>query len=78
VDKARGFPLSRGPRRWAADTTDPEDQTALVALLLPVLGRWFDQKLYGTTFVVVSLIPVAGTGLGWVLSNRTPGGQGRV
>ena len=44
--------------------------SALVALLLPLLGRWLDQKLYGTTFIVVSLIPIAGTALWWLLRPR--------
>lgn len=43
--------------------------SALVALILPVLGGWFDQQRYTTTFVVVSLMPVVGTLSWWVLSS---------
>lgn len=35
--------------------------SALVAVIIPVLGRWFDQQLYTQTFVLVSLMPVVGT-----------------
>jgi MFS transporter, ACS family, hexuronate transporter len=35
--------------------------SAIVALILPVLGRWFDQQLYATTFVILSVIPILGT-----------------
>jgi ACS family hexuronate transporter-like MFS transporter len=37
--------------------------SALVALLLPVLGRWFDQQRYSEVFALVCLLPVAGTAL---------------
>jgi ACS family hexuronate transporter-like MFS transporter len=37
--------------------------SALVALLLPVLGRWFDQQRYTEVFGLVCLIPIAGTAL---------------
>ena len=37
--------------------------SALVAVLLPLLGRWFDQQRYTETFVLVTLIPVLGTAL---------------
>jgi MFS-type transporter involved in bile tolerance (Atg22 family) len=37
--------------------------SALVALLLPVLGRWFDQQRYSEVFGLVCLIPIAGTAL---------------
>lgn len=42
--------------------------SALVALILPVLGGWFDQQRYGTTFAMVSLMPVLGTFAWWALS----------
>jgi len=42
--------------------------SALVAVLLPVLGGWFDQQLYTQTFVVVSLMPVLGTSAWWLLT----------
>ncbi len=41
--------------------------SALVAILLPVLGEWFDQKQYSMTFVVVSLMPILGTFAWWLL-----------
>jgi len=42
--------------------------SALVAIILPELGDWFDQKLYTQTFVVVSLMPVLGTFAWWLLT----------
>jgi MFS transporter, ACS family, hexuronate transporter len=42
--------------------------SALVAILLPVLGEWFDQKQYATTFIVVAVMPMLGT-LAWRLVN---------
>lgn len=42
--------------------------SALVALILPVLGEWFDQQLYTRTFVTVSLMPVIGTFAWWLLT----------
>ncbi|MBX5495245.1 MAG: MFS transporter [Bryobacteraceae bacterium] len=44
--------------------------SAAVALLLPLLGRMFDQGLYRESFFVVSGIPVAGVA-GWVLFSRS-------
>jgi len=35
--------------------------SALVAVLLPLLGRWFDQGRYTEAFVLVTLVPVVGT-----------------
>jgi hypothetical protein len=52
----------------------PRDQTAMVggigsgswsavlAVMLPVWGRWFDLKWYGAVFVSASLCPDAGNG----------------
>jgi hypothetical protein len=48
--------------------------SALGALSLPVLGGWFDQKLYTQTFVVVSVMPIVGV-LGWWLLNGKQGGE---
>jgi ACS family hexuronate transporter-like MFS transporter len=45
--------------------------SALVAVLLPVLGGWFDRGWYGATFLLVCLLPVAGAGAWWAL-NRAP------
>jgi ACS family hexuronate transporter-like MFS transporter len=42
--------------------------SALIALILPILGGWFDQRLFAQTFVVVSLLPVIGTFAWWLLS----------
>jgi ACS family hexuronate transporter-like MFS transporter len=58
----------------------PRDQTAMVggigsgswsavlAVILPVWGRWFDLKWYGAVFVSASLFPVLGTALWFWLS----------
>lgn len=43
--------------------------SALVAVLLPVLGDWFDRGLFAETFLAVALMPAAGT-LGWWLLAR--------
>jgi ACS family hexuronate transporter-like MFS transporter len=68
-----------------AALTYPREQTALVAgigagawsamvaALLPVLGRWFDQQRYTTAFVFVSLIPLAGTALWWLFTPKRAG-----
>lgn len=55
--------------------------SALVALLLPLLGRWFDQQRYTQTFLLVTLVPVAGTAM-WLWLTRlqdssasSPGGM---
>jgi MFS transporter, ACS family, hexuronate transporter len=58
----------------------PRDQTAMVggigsgswsavlAIILPVWGHWFDLKWYGAVFVSASLFPVLGTALWFWLS----------
>jgi len=43
--------------------------SALVAMLLPLLGRWFDQQRYTETFLLVTLVPVVGTCL-WLWLTR--------
>jgi ACS family hexuronate transporter-like MFS transporter len=43
--------------------------SALVAVLLPLLGSWFDQQRYRETFLLVTLIPVIGTAL-WLWLTR--------
>jgi ACS family hexuronate transporter-like MFS transporter len=43
--------------------------SALVAVLLPLLGRWFDQQRYSETFLLVTLVPVVGTAL-WLWLTR--------
>ena len=46
--------------------------SALVALLLPLLGRWFDQQRYTETFFLVTLVPAVGTTL-WLWLTRAAG-----
>ena len=59
----------------------PRDQTAMVAgigsgswsavlaILLPVYGRWFDLQWYGAIFTSMSLLPLAGTAI-WLWLSR--------
>jgi ACS family hexuronate transporter-like MFS transporter len=47
--------------------------SALVAVLLPLLGRWFDQQRYMETFLLVTLVPVVGTAL-WLWLTRDVAG----
>ena len=42
--------------------------SALVAVVLPVLGGWFDRQLYQQTFVVVSLMPATGAVACWAIA----------
>lgn len=52
--------------------------SALVAVLLPLLGRWFDQQRYTETFLLVTLVPVVGTALWlWLTSPALTGRAGR-
>jgi MFS transporter, ACS family, hexuronate transporter len=44
--------------------------SALVAALLPLLGRWFDQQRYTETFFLVTLVPMVGTAL-WLWLTRS-------
>jgi ACS family hexuronate transporter-like MFS transporter len=44
--------------------------SALVAVVLPVLGGWFDRQLYQQTFLVVSLMPAVGALACWALAAR--------
>jgi MFS transporter, ACS family, hexuronate transporter len=39
--------------------------SAVVAILLPIYGRWFDHERYTLSFIALSLIPVLGTTLWW-------------
>jgi ACS family hexuronate transporter-like MFS transporter len=43
--------------------------SAVLALLLPLYGKWFDQKMYGVVFLSMSLVPVLGTLL-WLWLRR--------
>jgi ACS family hexuronate transporter-like MFS transporter len=42
--------------------------SALVAVVLPVLGRWFDQQRYVETFASVAVVPAVGAVLWWWFS----------
>lgn len=44
--------------------------SALVAVLLPLLGEWFDRRLYQQTFLLVSLMPAAGAAACWALAAK--------
>jgi hypothetical protein len=44
--------------------------SAVVALLLPIYGRWFDQQWYTAIFVSLSVIPIFGTALWWWIGRR--------
>jgi ACS family hexuronate transporter-like MFS transporter len=47
--------------------------SALVAVLLPLLGGWFDAQRYAETFVFVSLLPLVGVGLwAWLTQGKGP------
>src|SRR5262245_35772697 len=60
----------------------PSDRTAMVAgigsgswsavqaLVLPIYGRWVDQRWFGTIFVTMSLLPILGTTLWFWLSGK--------
>ncbi|HEY3826223.1 MAG TPA: MFS transporter [Bryobacteraceae bacterium] len=60
----------------------PKDQTgmvagvgggawsAVIAILLPIYGRWFDQQLYAAVFMSLSAIPILGTALWWWIGRR--------
>ncbi|MGA8873468.1 MAG: MFS transporter [Candidatus Acidiferrales bacterium] len=39
--------------------------SAVVAILLPIYGRFFDHQQYAATFISLSLIPTLGTALWW-------------
>jgi hypothetical protein len=42
----------------------------MVALVMPLLGRWFDQGLYRESFTAVSMIPVIGAAGWWWFGRR--------
>jgi hypothetical protein len=37
--------------------------SALVAVVMPLLGRWFDQQRFAETFLLIGAAPVAGVAL---------------
>jgi ACS family hexuronate transporter-like MFS transporter len=46
--------------------------SAVVAILLPIYGRWFDLKWYTAIFVSLSVIPILGTALWWWIGRNAP------
>ncbi len=44
--------------------------SAVAAVLLPILGHWFDQQRYGEIFWLVGLMPLVGTMLWFLLVRR--------
>ena len=42
--------------------------SALVAVVLPIFGGWFDRKSYGLTFTTIAILPIAGSLLWYVFS----------
>jgi ACS family hexuronate transporter-like MFS transporter len=44
--------------------------SAVAAVLLPLLGRWFDQQRFGQIFWLIALTPAAGTAL-WMWLSRS-------
>ena len=45
--------------------------SAVAAILLPVVGRWFDQQRYGAIFWLIAITPLIGTLL-WIWLSATP------
>jgi MFS transporter, ACS family, hexuronate transporter len=43
--------------------------SAVLAMIVPLYGRWFDHKWYGAVFVSMSLLPLLGTGI-WLWLSR--------
>ncbi|HTW23300.1 MAG TPA: hypothetical protein VMD78_06860, partial [Candidatus Baltobacteraceae bacterium] len=41
--------------------------SAVVAILLPIYGRFFDHQHYAAAFISLSLIPALGTLLWWLI-----------
>jgi MFS transporter, ACS family, hexuronate transporter len=52
--------------------------SAVVAILLPIYGRWFDHGRYDLTFVSLSLIPIIGTSLWWWIGRASEVRAGTV
>lgn len=49
--------------------------SALVAVLLPFLGKWFDLQRYADTFLLVSVLPTLGVVLWFLLREPRSGGD---
>jgi ACS family hexuronate transporter-like MFS transporter len=47
--------------------------SAVVAILLPIYGRWFDLQWYAAAFVSLSLVPILGTALWWWIGRAKTG-----
>jgi MFS family permease len=68
----------------------PREQTAMIAgiasgawsllnaVLSPIIGRLFDQRLWSEAFWIVALCPIVGVGLWIVLQDRRPRGDVRL
>ena len=44
--------------------------SAVVAILLPIYGRWFDVHWYAAIFISLSVIPILGTALWWWIGRK--------
>jgi MFS transporter, ACS family, hexuronate transporter len=44
--------------------------SALVALFMPLFGRWFDTHAYGRAFGVAATLPLVGVALWWAVAQR--------
>ena len=45
--------------------------SALVAVIMPGMGRLFDLHMYGAAFFAATVFPLVGTGIWWVLSRSS-------
>jgi len=66
---ARAYPRERTA---LAGGTASGAWSAVAAILLPLLGRWFDQQHYAAIFGLVAIMPLVGTTLWLWLSRPTP------
>jgi ACS family hexuronate transporter-like MFS transporter len=64
---ARAYPRERTA---LAGGTASGAWSAVAAMLLPLLGRWFDQQHYAAIFGLVAIMPLVGTTL-WLWLSRT-------
>jgi len=65
---ARAYPRERTA---LAGGTASGAWSAVAAMLLPLLGRWFDQQRYTAIFALVAIMPLVGTTL-WLWLSRVP------